>query len=137
VTRLIAALLLAGSAAAPPPAADPQATTPAGGPRLVLEPEGFDFGRALPGKALTKEFSLRNTGSGPLVIEKLSSSCACTAFLLDEKDRRLEPGRSAALRVTFTTPRRPGRAVETVSVKSNDPERGVAEIKVEATVTEK
>lgn len=135
MTTLLAALVLAGSAASPQTAGRPQAAPD--GPRLVLEPAGFDFGRVLPGKRLTKEFSLRNMGTGPLVIEKLGSSCACTVFLLDEEDRKLLPGRSAPLRVTLTTPRRAGRVVETVSITSNDPERGVAEVTVEAIVTEK
>lgn len=131
MTLLLAAALLVG-----PGAVQAQGARDAG-PRIVLEPARFDFGRALPGKRLTKEFSLRNMGSGPLLIEKLQSSCACTAFLLDEKDRTLAPGRAAPLRVTLTTPTRPGRVVETVSVTSNDPERGVVEITIEATVAEK
>jgi hypothetical protein len=134
VTALLPALLLTGLAAAAQAADRPAA---ADAPRIALDPESFDFGRALPGKRLTKEFSLRNRGSRPLSIETLASSCACTAFLLDEKDRTLAPGRSAALRVTLTTPQRPGRVVETVSVTSNDPERGVVDLTVEATVIEK
>jgi hypothetical protein len=133
VTPLLAAaaLLVGPSAPRTEVARDPA------GPRLVVEPSRFDFGSALPGKRLTKEFSLRNMGSAPLRIEKLASSCACTAFLLDEKDRTLPPGRSAPLRVTLTTPARPGRVVETVSLTTNDGERAVTEISVEATVAER
>jgi hypothetical protein len=56
---------------------------------------------------------------------------------MDEKDRTLAPGRRAPLRVTLTTPKRPGRVVETVRIASNDPEHGIAEVTVEATVIEK
>lgn len=128
---LAAALLLAPAESAPPA---PSGSPPTSGPRLAIEPAGFDFGAALPGKSLTKEFTLRNLGSAELVIEKLSSSCACTAYLLEEKDRRLAPGRRAPLRVTLKTPARPGRVLEKVLISSNDP-RGAASVQLEATVT--
>jgi hypothetical protein len=133
------AALLAAALLVAPPGPDkpaPSASPPAAGPRLVVEPAAFDFGAALPGKSLTKEFSLRNFGSALLVIEKLSSSCACTAYLLSEKDRRLAPGRRAPLRVTLKTPATPGLVAETVRIASNDP-HGDTTIQVEATVTTK
>ena len=124
---LVAALLLApGCGAAGGPGAD--------GPRLAVEPERFDFGDALPGQKLTKEFTLRNVGSAPLAIESLSSSCACAAFLLDAKQRRLAPGRSAPLRVTLSTPATPGRVLEKVRVATNDPGLPSLELEVSANV---
>lgn len=125
---LLAALLLGGGA--PSPAASPSPAAP----RLSVEPESFDFGATLPGRSLTKEFSLRNVGGAELVIDKLSTSCACTAYLLDEKDRRLAPGRRVTLRVTLTTPRTPGHVAESVRIASNDTSREFWEVRVEATV---
>jgi hypothetical protein len=124
---LAAALLLAPACRAAP---DP----PAQAARLAAEPERFDFGDVLPSRSLTKEFTLRNVGSAPLVIEKLASSCACTAFLLEESGRRLAPGRSAPLRVTLRTPEREGPLLETVQVSSNDPDRPLVELEIAANV---
>jgi hypothetical protein len=125
---LAAALLLA-----PACRGVPEGTAP-GRPRLETEPERFDFGEVLPGRSLTKEFSLRNVGDAPLVIEKLASSCACTVALLDEAKQRLAPGRSTPLRVTLRTPAAPGRVRETVSVTSNDPAQPVVQLEVAAEV---
>ena len=129
------ALLAVALLLAPPDAPAPTRSSPApDGPRLAFEPPRFDFGDALPRRSLTKEFTLRNVGSAELVIEKLSSSCACAAFLLDAKQRRLAPGRSAPLRETLRTPAVPGRVVEKVRVSTNDPTQSVVELEIAANV---
>ena len=52
---------------------------PPAAPRIRVEPEAFDFGKALPGKTLRKEFTLRNFGDAELVIEGVTTTCGCTA----------------------------------------------------------
>jgi hypothetical protein len=119
---LVAVGLLAATAAAEDAAA----------PRIRVEPESFDFGNALPGKTLRKDFTVRNFGDVALVIEGVSTTCGCTAALPEE--RRVEPGGSTLLRVTFETRRYSGRVERRVIVRSNDPKRPVAEVRVSATV---
>ncbi|HEX9188383.1 MAG TPA: DUF1573 domain-containing protein, partial [Vicinamibacteria bacterium] len=68
-------------------------------PRIRVEPESFDFGKARPGKVLRKEFTIRNFGDAPLVIEGVRTTCGCTAALSDES--RVPPGGATALRVSF------------------------------------
>jgi hypothetical protein len=104
----------------------------AGAPRIRVEPESFDFGRALPGKTLRKEFTIRNFGGAELVIESTSTSCGCTAALA--ADNRVKPGGSTPLRVTLETRAFSGRLEKQVLVRSNDPETPVLEVKVSATV---
>jgi hypothetical protein len=104
------------------------------GPRLAVEPAGFDFGEALPGKTLTKEFSIRNFGDQELKIDNVSTSCGCTAALLDPKNTVLKPGASAPLRVEMRTASGPGRMLKSVLIRSNDPVKGSYELKLEATV---
>jgi hypothetical protein len=104
----------------------------ADGPRIRVEPESFDFGRALPGKTLRKEFTIRNFGGAELVIESISTSCGCTAALA--ADRRVKPGGSTPLRVTLETRAFSGRVEKQVLVRSNDPEAPVLELRVSATV---
>ena len=102
-----------------PPSTPPVTATPDSGPRIAVEPPSFDFGRTLPQKAVTREFSIRNFGDRDLVIENVSTSalvdrlgrlsdsrlreiCAaafnvqpCLVFTeavaLDELDRRVAP----------------------------------------------
>jgi hypothetical protein len=101
-------------------------------PRIRVEPESFDFGKALPGKVLRKEFALRNFGDAPLLIEGVSTTCGCTAALADE--RQLPPGGSTALRVSLETRKYSGRVERQVLVRSNDPKAPLLTVTVSATV---
>lgn len=116
------ALLLAATSAA----------ESAEGPRIRVEPEGFDFGRVLPERMLRKEFRLRNLGDSPLVIQRISKSCGCTEAAAGVST--LEPGESTPLRVTMRTPTAPGAIQNEVLVRSNDAERPTLEIRLRATV---
>jgi hypothetical protein len=124
VTGLALALLLLA-----PPSPEP-AAAPA--PRLAVEPAAFDFGRVLPERTLSRQFSLRNFGSADLTIERVSTTCGCTAALLD--DKVVKPGGRATLRVTLETRKYNGKVRRSVLIKSNDPQHPTTEIKLEATV---
>ena len=103
-------------------------------PRIRVEPEVFDFGRALPSRTLRKDFRIRNFGDAPLTIDGVSTTCGCTAALAAES--RVEPGGSTVLRVTLQTRRDFGRVEREVLVRSNDPETPLARARVIATVEE-
>ena len=132
---LLALLLAAGPPAEPPPPATSPAPTTAAAraPRIEVEPDQFDFGRVLPQRTVSKQFSIRNFGSADLTVERVSTTCGCTAALLDNKV--VKPGGSAALRVTFETRNYSGKVAHDVLIKSNDPQRPTLELKLEATVT--
>jgi hypothetical protein len=131
VTRRLAtaiallAALLAWGARAP---AEDKAMAPA----IRVDPDGFDFGRALPGKTLSKEFALRNFGDAELVIEGVSTTCGCTAAIMAET--KLAPGGSTQLRVTFETRNYVGKVERQVLVRSNDPKTPVLTLKLSANV---
>jgi hypothetical protein len=118
-----AALLMAAAGAEEKPAA---------APRIRVEPESFDFGKALPGKTLRKEFTLRNFGDAELVIESVSTTCGCTAALA--ADRHVKPGGSTPLRVTLETRSSSGKVERQVLVRSNDPKTPLLQVRVSATV---
>lgn len=122
---ILAALLLLGAGAEVP-------AETAAVPIVRVEPGGFDFGRALPGRTLRKEFSLRNAGDAELVIDGVSTTCGCTAAIAGAK--RLAPGRSTPLTVTLETRDYRGHVERKVLVRSNDPKTPLLELKVEATV---
>jgi Protein of unknown function (DUF1573) len=102
------------------------------GPRIRVEPESFDFGKAAQNKTLRKEFSIRNFGNEDLVIESVSTTCGCTAALMDSKV--VKPGGTTPLRVSLETRAYKGRVLRSVMVRSNDPRATLTEVKVEATV---
>jgi hypothetical protein len=126
---------MAGPSNGPPKPVTP--APPIHGPRIAVEPASFDFGKALPQKALVREFNIRNFGDEDLVIESVSSSCGCTAALLDPARKVVKAGGSAPLRVTLTTSGSPGRMSKSVLLRSNDPSRPAFEIKLQATVVAK
>ena len=105
---------------------------PAVGAKIAVEPAGFDFGRALVNRTLKKEFVIRNIGSEDLVIDRVTTSCGCTAALLD--DKLVKPGQSAALRVELQTLGNPGRMERKILLRSNDEAHDPLEIKVQVSV---
>jgi Protein of unknown function (DUF1573) len=104
----------------------------AAAPRIRVEPDGFDFGRAQQNKTLRKEFTLRNFGDAELVIDGVTTTCGCTAAIT--ADKRVEPGGSTQLRVTLETRSYTGKVERQVLVRSNDPETPLLALKVSATV---
>jgi len=117
---------------APALAQEAKKTPAAKGPRIVVEPASFDFGKAVQNKTLQKEFSIRNFGSADLVIENVSTTCGCTAALL--ADKVVKPGSTTPLRVSLETRTYTGKVERKVLIRSNDPVTNLAEVKVEVTV---
>jgi hypothetical protein len=129
VSRGLVALALALAVAAAATAGDERATT---GPRIRVEPEGFDFGRVLPNRTLSKEFSIRNFGDKDLTIEHVSTTCGCT--VADGYARTVKPGGTTPLRVTLETRSYSGRVERQVVVRSNDTTTPTLTIRLTATV---
>ena len=102
------------------------------GPRISVEPASFDFGKAVQNKTLSKEFSIKNYGTEDLVIENVSTTCGCTAALLDSKV--VKPGGTTPLRVTLETRTYSGKVERKILIRSNDLATNVLELKVEAMV---
>ena len=102
------------------------------GPRISVEPASFDFGKAVQNKTLSKEFSIKNYGTEDLVIENVSTTCGCTAALLDSKV--IKPGGTAPLRVTLETRSYSGKVERKILIRSNDAATNLLEVKVEAMV---
>ena len=106
--------------------------SPAQGPRIRVEPEGFDFGRTRPLQTLRKEFRLHNAGDRDLVLQEVRTSCGCTAAIVGKTT--LAPGGSTPLSVSLRTGGGAGRIVKSVLVPSNDPKTPLLAIKIQATV---
>ena len=126
---VIAAVLLAS---APAFAREAKPADAAPGPRISIEPQSFDFGTALPNKTLTKEFVVKNFGNEDLLIERVSTTCGCT--VAEGYSKVVKPGETTTLRVKLETRSYSGRVERKVAVKSNDPEKAVAEVTVVANV---
>jgi hypothetical protein len=61
----------------------------------------YDFGPVVKGEIATAELSVTNSGSAPLVIEAVSTSCGCTTATLSTMI--IDPGQEAILSVAYDT----------------------------------
>ena len=127
--RRLAALAVA-SFLAVPLGADEKA---AAAPRIRVEPEGFDFGKAQPGKTLRKEFTLRNFGDADAGHRgRLDHLRLHRRPLRGESRRAGRPDRRCGSR-SRPAPSR-GRWRRQVLVRSNDPKTPLLQVRVSATV---
>ncbi len=88
-------------------------------PKIVFDNKKIDFGRAKQGAELTHNFSFENTGGSLLAIEKIRTSCGCTAALASKET--LKPGEKGDVKVTFNTRGYSGEVSKYVYVYTNDP----------------
>jgi hypothetical protein len=78
----------------------------------------WDFGKIKQGEVLTHEFVFSNDGQAPLVIERVATSCGCTAALVSED--KIGPGKTGRIKVTFDSRGYSGKVIKYVYVESND-----------------
>jgi len=94
-------------------------TVVSAGPKIEFDETVHDFGRILEGHSATHTFRFQNVGNKTLVIDKVSTSCGCTAALVS--DSLIEPGEWGEIKATFNSTGRMGFQNKSISVKSNDP----------------
>jgi hypothetical protein len=98
----------------------------------------YDFGQVYNGTMVKHTFRLRNTGTAPLTINAVRTSCGCTAAQPTKTE--LLPGEDSAIAVSFDTKADHGPATRTITVLTNDPAhqqlqltmRGDVKVQVEA-----
>lgn len=120
VWAVFAAVLIASFAAA------------AKGPKIVFKTDKWDFGKIKQGKEASYEFVFKNEGDEVLQIGNVESSCGCTAVLVSNK--KVRPGESGIIKVTFNSSGYAGEIVKYIYVESNDPNAGRSQLKIEAAI---
>ena len=100
--------------------------------RAKFREEGWNFGKVKQGEVLAHEFVFTNEGDAPLVIERVSTSCGCTAALASED--RIAPGKEGRIKASFDTRGYAGSVVKYVYVESNDASNARRELKVTAEI---
>jgi hypothetical protein len=89
------------------------------GPRATLvEPAHVEKGEVEPGKVLHLEWTLRNDGDAPLLIESLEPTCYCTNGKADATS--VPPGGSTKIRVTVDPSDFTGAIEKGVEITTND-----------------
>lgn len=93
----------------------------AGEPRLEVGAD-YDLGTVAKGETAAAEIPVRNSGSAPLVVEAVSTSCGCTQATLSSLS--IPAGEEATLRVTYDSGMHEsdeGEMERYVFIVSNDP----------------
>jgi len=103
--------------------------------RIELSATEADLGTIPNTAPVSRTFEIRNVGGGPLEITGVSTSCGCTTAEI--ADRRLAPGESTRLVVTFDPQAHSGETgtfLRQVYIRSSDPERPEVAITLRVTV---
>ncbi len=121
-------MILAGLFILPPPA--PAAG--AGTPKIKFKETAWNFGKIKQGDVATHEFVFANEGDDTLTIEKVSTTCGCTAALVS--DRSIPPGKSGKIEVKFDSRGYGGQITKVVTVQSNDPKDPQRPLEIKAEI---
>ncbi|MEZ4599829.1 MAG: DUF1573 domain-containing protein [Syntrophotaleaceae bacterium] len=91
----------------------------AGGPSISPEKPVFHFGQIAEGSRLEHTFRFKNSGDSTLIINKVRSSCGCTAALLSSDS--IPPGGFGEVKTVFDSNGFSGSVVKTIFLHTNDP----------------
>lgn len=82
--------------------------------------EVFDFGEVIEGEKAEHEFVFKNTGSEPIIIEKVKASCGCTTPQWPKTP--IAPGQEAVIKAIYNSKGRPGKFNKAIRITSNSDE---------------
>ncbi|MCB2154973.1 DUF1573 domain-containing protein [bacterium] len=99
---------------------------------IVFETEEHDFGAIHQGEKVTAEFAFENKSDKTIEIEKIRTSCGCTAAALDK--RTYAPGEGEKITVTFNSAGRKGAQHKVITVSTNDPDHPAYQLKIACNV---
>ena len=117
-------------------AAQTPETTPAppaapSGAIITIDKEVHDYGTIPFGGDGTCEFTVTNTGTGPLILSKCKGSCGCTVPKCDPNP--IVPGATSVISVKYDT-KRPGPINKSVTINSNADNEPVKVVRIKGTV---
>ncbi len=104
-------------------------------PRISFEKVVHDFGLVGPETSSLCEFTFKNTGTGPLKIEKIEKVCGCTVLSLDKIE--YAPGETGTLGVKYLSDSQLGPITKQLWIRSNDPTNPEVMLAINATIAAK
>ena len=97
-------------------------------PVLLMEINAVDFGRIRQGNLLSREITIKNTGTKELQIKSVQGNCSCIAAAVEPF--RIKAGEAGKLTVSLNTEGRTGIQQKAVTVYSNDPKNPVQRLTI-------
>jgi len=104
----------------------------AGRPKIKFKETAWNFGKVKQGEVLSHEFVFTNEGDATLVIQKVSTSCGCTAALVSAD--KIQPGKEGRVEIKFDTRGYGGPVSKLIYVDSNDPDEAHRQLEVAAEI---
>ncbi|MDC1030276.1 DUF1573 domain-containing protein [Flavobacteriaceae bacterium] len=101
------------------------------GPSISFSSLVIDYGEIDKGSDGIRTFEFTNTGTQPLVIAKVYSSCGCT--IPKKPDAPIAPGEKGEIQVKYDT-NRVGPIRKTITVNSNAMDTPIVSLKIKGTV---
>jgi uncharacterized protein (DUF58 family) len=101
-----------------------QNDTQAAKPVITFEESTHDFGDIAQGEKVSHVFKFKNTGSAPLILQNVQTTCGCTAT--DWPRDPVAPGKSGQITASFNSAGKMGKqnkVITVISNASNSPER--------------
>lgn len=84
---------------------------------ITFSEKSFDFGDVLQGNQVTHKFVFQNTGTEPLMVLQVQTTCGCTAPEWPKKP--IPPGESGEIVVNFNSLKKVGRQNKIITVYTN------------------
>jgi hypothetical protein len=103
-------------------------------PDMQFASTQFDFGEVYQGEKVLHVFEFVNAGQDPLLIDRVRSSCGCTAVLVSEKN--LAPGATGKVQANFDSARFRGHVSKTIYLYSNDPVKPLVQLYIKGEILE-
>ncbi|MBX0331996.1 DUF1573 domain-containing protein [Pontibacter sp. HSC-14F20] len=113
------AALVAGGAVAQGPAkqtAAPQAQAKSG-PAISFESTEHNFGEITQGDVVEHTFTFTNTGTQPLIIDRVDVTCGCTSP--DWTKEAVMPGKTGFVKAKYNSAGRMGQQKKAITIHSN------------------
>ncbi len=101
-------------------------------PAISVDRISHDFGKIRTLEPVKTTFVIRNTGTEPLHLQRIDTSCDCTTGALSRPF--LKAGESLDIELTFDPKNQKGFVHKTAYLISNDPKKGSLELSLEAEV---
>ncbi len=101
-------------------------------PKIELSEPEWNFGTVWYNTPLKHDVMVTNTGTAPLRITRIKTSCGCTASKLDQTE--IAPGESVPMTVTYDSTKLRQRVGTTVTITSNDPAKPVTIYRIKGEV---
>ncbi len=99
------------------PAPTPPPATTMNADNMAFKDVTHEFGTVPEGPDATCEFTFKNTGREPIIIEKAQPSCGCTVPSFSKEP--VPPGGTGTISVAYHTKGKPNPFTKTISVVSN------------------